>query len=154
MSVTEVDAGPHIVARATDVHAPAAELFDILADPRRHGELDGSGTVGSTTKGPDRLSKDAKFSVNMKQYGLPYRITSKVTDFEAARVLEWRHPMGHRWRWELTPLSPDSTHVVESFDYTRVPGIQAKFYEVTGQAKRNATGIEATLTRLGERYPR
>ena len=42
---TVVNAGPRKVSRSAVVHAPAGELFDVLADPRRHSELDGSGTV-------------------------------------------------------------------------------------------------------------
>ena len=57
MTVTVVDAGPRKVSRAAEVHAPARELFAIVADPRRHGELDGSGTVHDTVSGPERLSR-------------------------------------------------------------------------------------------------
>lgn len=98
MTINSIDAGPRRVSRTVDVQAPAAELFSLVADPRRHGELDGSGTVGEMVKGPQRLSEDSSFSVKMKQYGVPYRITSRVTDFAEGRVVEWRHPLGHRWR--------------------------------------------------------
>ena|SRR5207247_239990 len=71
MTVTVVDAGPRKVSRAAEVHAPARELFAIVADPRRHGELDGSGTVHGTVSGPERLSGGARFSVKMTWYGGP-----------------------------------------------------------------------------------
>ena len=45
MSVTVVDLGPSQVGRTVEVQAPAPELFAIVADPTRHHELDGSGTV-------------------------------------------------------------------------------------------------------------
>ena len=45
MSVAVVDAGPHQISRSVEVQAPAAELFAIVADPTRHHEVDGSGTV-------------------------------------------------------------------------------------------------------------
>jgi hypothetical protein len=48
MAVTAVDTGHRKVSRAAEVHAPASELFDIVADPHSHGELDGSGTVTET----------------------------------------------------------------------------------------------------------
>lgn len=103
MTVSSVDAGPRRVSRTVEVQAPAGELFALVADPSRHGELDGSGTVPETVKGPQRLTEDARFSVKMKQYGVPYRITSRVTEISEGRVVEWRHPFGHRWRWEFTP---------------------------------------------------
>ena len=46
-------------------------------------------------------------------YGLPYRITSKVTEFVDGQVVEWRHPMGHRWRWELSSSADGKTQVTE-----------------------------------------
>ena len=51
--IRTIDTGPQQVTRQTEVRATAAELFDIVADPRRHGELDGSGTVKDTVSGPD-----------------------------------------------------------------------------------------------------
>jgi uncharacterized protein YndB with AHSA1/START domain len=153
MAVTDVDAGRRKVSRAVEVQAPAAEVFDLVADPHRHGELDGSGTVQDTVQGPRRLSPDARFSVKMKQYGVPYRITSRVTDFDDGRIVEWRHPMGHRWRWELTPLSPDLTRVTETFDYSQVDSLRAKGLELFGYPQRNGAGIEATLRQLQARYP-
>lgn len=152
MAITTVQAGPRKVSRAVEVQAPAAELFELLADPHRHGELDGSGTVQDTVKGPRRLTEGAKFSVKMKQYGLPYRITSRVTDLRDGQAVEWRHPAGHRWRWELTALSPTATRVTETFDYSPVPTVQAKALELFGIPKQNAAGIEATLRKLQERY--
>jgi uncharacterized protein YndB with AHSA1/START domain len=153
MTVTVVDAGPRKVSRTVDVQAPAAELFAIVADPRRHGELDGSGTVLDIAKGPERLSPGAEFSVKMRQKGVPYQITSRVTDFEENRVVEWQHPLGHRWRWEFEQLSETATRVTEVFDYSHVSGLKAKGLEIMGAPKGNATGIEETLRRLAERYP-
>ncbi len=153
MSVTAVDTGPRKVSRAAEVHAPAAEIFAIVADPRRHGELDGSGTVHDTVSGPARLSEGARFSVKMTWYGLPYRITSRVTAFTPDRVVEWQHPLGHRWRWELVPSSGGVTRVTETFDYSRVGSLRARGLEIYGAPRHNAKGIEATLRKLQERYP-
>ncbi len=152
MTVTQVDAGPRKVSRSVEVSAPAAELFDVLSDPQRHGELDGSGTVKDTVKGPRRLSQNARFSVNMKQYGVPYRITSRVTQYVTDRVVEWQHPLGHRWRWDFAPQPDGRTRVTETFDYSTVPGLQAKALELFGFPKQNAAGIEATLNQLQHQH--
>ena len=152
MTINSVDAGPRRVSRSVEVQAPAADVFALVADPHRHGELDGSGTVGETVAGPQRLNEGDRFSVRMKQYGVPYRITSRVTELADGRVVEWRHPFGHRWRWELTPLSDASTRVTETFDYSPVPSWQAKGFELFKVPAQNAAGIEATLQRLQSRY--
>jgi uncharacterized protein YndB with AHSA1/START domain len=149
--VETVDSGMRKVSRRVAVGAPAAAVFALVADPHRHPELDGSGTVRSTpVKGPDTLSEGAKFSVGMKQFGLPYKITSTVTAFEENRVVEWQHPMGHRWRWELVELDPGTTQVTETFDYSgnKTP----KMLEVFGYPKKNGDGITKTLQALAARF--
>ena len=154
MTVTVVDAGPQQVSRSVEVPAPAAELYVLAADPRRHHELDGSGTVGGNIKVPAELVVGSKFSTRMKMYGLPYRITSTMTALKPNELVEWRHPVGHRWRWEFESLSPTLTRVTETFDY-RDAGVlknRLKYYERTGFRKANGSGIEATLTKLRDRY--
>lgn len=148
--VQTIDAGPRVVSRRVTVHAPAAELFALAANPHRHHELDGSGTVrDAPVKGPEVLSEGARFSVGMKQYGLPYSITSTVTEFSDGQVVAWRHPMGHTWRWEFEEVAPGVTEVTETFDYrgARSP----RFIEIFGQPKANAKGITKTLQRLADR---
>lgn len=154
MTVTVVDAGPRRISRSVQVGAPASELFAIVADPRRHHELDGSGTVRDNIKAPSELVAGSKFSTSMKMFGVPYRITSTVTELRPDEVVEWRHPFGHRWRWEFEALSPTLTQVTETFDYHDTGALKdaLNYYERMGFAKSNATGIEATLTKLRERY--
>lgn len=145
------DAGPRTVSRSVQVAAPVAVLFDQIADPHRHHDLDGSGTVrDADVKGPHRLNEGDKFTVAMTQYGLPYSITSKATAVQENHLVEWEHPLGHRWRWELTEVSPGTTKVTETFDYStaKVPFV----VELLGFHKKNAEGIESTLTGLAERY--
>jgi hypothetical protein len=152
MTVSEIDAGPKMVSRAAVVEASPHELFALVADPHRHGELDGSGTVKGTVSGPDQLTEDAKFSVKMRQYGVPYRITSRVTELEADRVIEWRHPMGHRWRWEFEGQPDGSTKVTETWDASRVNGVVFAGFKAGSVLKQNAAGITATLRNLQARY--
>ncbi|TFD29137.1 SRPBCC family protein [Cryobacterium sp. TMT2-23] len=154
MTVEQVEQGPRRVARTVEVPVSADDVFALVADPRRHGELDGSGTVRDTVSGPQRLSQGSQFSVAMKQFGVGYRITSTVTRFEDGRLVEWSSPAGHRWRWELTPLTPTSTRVTETFDYSTVPAVHGKVLELLGFPRKNAAGIEATLRQLASRYAR
>ncbi|OBH30871.1 dimethyladenosine transferase [Mycobacterium sp. E342] len=154
MDVTVVDAGPRQVSRSVEVAAPAAELYAMAVDPRRHSELDGSGTVRDNIKAPAKLAVGSRFSTKMRMYGLPYRITSTVTALNPDELVEWRHPLGHRWRWEFESLSPSRTRVTETFDYRDAGAIKnaLNYYTLIGAKKANAAGIEATLARLRDRY--
>lgn len=144
--IETVDRGPKTIARATAVDLPASEIFQRLQDPRRHHELDGSGTVRDGASGPTHLAQGDTFTVAMKMFGLPYKITSKIVAFEQDRLIEWRHPAGHTWRWELEPLANNRTRVTEIWDFSGNNGVWA--YKLLGMPARNAKGIEATLTRL------
>jgi len=156
MTVTVVDAGAQQISRSVEVAAPAAELYAFAADPRRHCELDGSGTVRDNIRMPAELAVGSKFSTNMKLFGVPYRITSTVTALKPNELVEWRHPVGHRWRWEFASLSPTLTRVTETFDYRTAGALKNKlnYYTLIGARKSNASGIEATLAKLRERYAR
>lgn len=147
--VETIDRGARQVARRSTVDAPPEEIFALLADPHRHGELDGSGTVGDAITGPHRVSLGDRFSLNMRQLGIPYRITSTVVECEEDRHLAWRHPLGHVWRWELQPAR-EGTTVTETFDYSTTWA--ALMFELSGRPARNARGIEETLRRLRSRF--
>ena len=101
MAVTTVDAGPLQVSRSVDVTAPASELFAIVADPRRHHEVDGSGTVGDNIRAPERVEVGSRFSTKMRMYGVPYRMTCTVTAVTPDQLIEWRHPLNYCCRWEF-----------------------------------------------------
>jgi hypothetical protein len=154
MTISVIDAGPRRVSRSVEVAAPAAELFAIVADPRRHHELDGSGTVGENIASPPKLAAGGRFSTRMRMFGLPYRITSTVTALEPGALIEWRHPFGHCWRWEFREISPTLTRVTETFDFHDTGAVKdaLNYYTLTGFAKSNAKGIEATLAKLRDRY--
>ncbi len=154
MTVSVVDAGSRQISRSAVVNAPAEQLFALLADPSRHSEIDGSHMVRKPVSGPARLSAGARFSMNMKAYWLRYRVTSRVTAFEEPRLLEWRHPLGHRWRWRFDPRPDGTTLVTETFDYSEAGRVKnlLRYYDLIRATKQNATGIENTLAGLQQRY--
>ncbi len=138
------------ISASTIIDAPPATVFAILADPRQHARIDGSGSVGSVIEGPDRLgAKGDTFTVHMK-LGVPYKIKNTVVELETDRRIAWRHFGGHRWRYELEPTDDGGTTVTETFDYSRYSGLWSRLIEVTGFPERNRRGIEQTLTRLKE----
>jgi uncharacterized protein YndB with AHSA1/START domain len=133
------------VSRDIVIDAPPSAVFDLLADPRRHGEFDGSGTVRSAIKGPDRLSLGSSFGMSMK-LGVPYTISNTVVEFEQDRRIAWRHVGHHRWRYELTPVGEHATKVTETFDWSesRAPVV----LELLRYPAANTRAIEKTLPRL------
>jgi len=140
----------NLISETTTIDAPPSVVFAILADPRQHSRIDGSGSVRGVVEGPERLEKGATFGVRMKLYGVPYRISNRVVEFEDDRRIAWRHFGGHRWRYELEPTSDGGTLVTESFDFTRHGAAAARLYHLLDFPKRNRRGIAQTLVRLKE----
>lgn len=118
------------------IAAPAAEIFAVLADPRRHLELDGSGMLrGAVTEEPVTGTGQI-FTMKMyfEQHG-DYQMDNHVVAFEQDRLITWEpesgagHPdkdadssrWGHRWSYRLEPDGPDATVVIESYDCSTVP---------------------------------
>jgi uncharacterized protein YndB with AHSA1/START domain len=136
------------VSRSVVVPAPAEEVFALLADPRRHPEIDGSGSVQGALKAPDRLSEGATFGMRMR-VGVPYVIQNTVVEFEEGRRIAWRHFGRHIWRYELEPAD-GGTRVTETFDWSKA--LSPRGIELIGYPARNARAIEQTLERLRSRF--
>jgi len=137
-----------LVSASTVVQAPAATVFAILADPRQHPRIDGSGSVQQIISAPERLGPGARFTVAMRLFGAPYTVTNRVVEFEQDRLIAWRHFGGHRWRYQLEALDGAGTRVTETFDYARYTRPAAWTLRVLGFPERNRRGIEGTLARL------
>lgn len=134
------------------VHATPERIFDLLADPRRHREIDGSGTVRDAVDGPERLSLGAQFGMQMR-VGAPYTMTNTVVEFDEDRRIAWQpRPSnalaakaigGRIWRYELEPVE-GGTRVRETWDTSqeRFPPL------IWGLGPINARGMSRTLERL------
>jgi hypothetical protein len=149
VSDPQEESHPRIISESVDIEAPAEVVFAILADPRQHSRIDGSGSVRQVLRGPERLSKGATFGMDMKLFGLPYKIRNTVVEFDDDRRIAWRHFGGHRWRYVLEPID-GGTRVTEAFDYSRHPMFGRLFIELTGFPARNRAGIAGTLVKLKE----
>ena len=127
--------------------------YDLLADPARHHDIDGSGTVRDAKDSPDRLSLGATFGMSMKM-GVPYSMVSTVVEFDENRRIAWqtKPPVwwgaklggGRIWRYELEPVD-GGTLVRESWDVSqeKSKGMTKRF--AAGKTGKN---MEATLARI------
>lgn len=127
------------------IDAPAEVIFAIVADPRQHSRIDGSGTVQGAVDGPDRLSLGAEFGTQMKR-GLSYKMKNSVVEFDENALIGWKHRGAHIWRYELSPEG-DKVRVTETWDGTAYTGI-SKFIFTTIGLKGTQRSIEQTLVKL------
>ena len=134
------------------IPAPAEQIFDLLADPARHQEIDGSGTVKGTPEGPQRLTLGSKFGMSMKA-GIGYTMENTVVEFEENRRIAWqpqpaqsylRWLIGGRiWRYELVPQD-GGTLVRETWDISD----EAHPWAVRPMRSRAVDGMTKTLERI------
>ena len=124
-------------------------IFEVLADPRQHSKIDGSGSVkAARVSAPPRLSLDAKFTMDMK-IGVPYKMTNTVVEFEENRRIAWRHLGGHIWRYILEPVD-GGTKVVEQFDYNGSKSVL--ILKLRGSMKSNEKFMTKTLENLEKHF--
>ncbi len=120
------------------IEAPAAAIFEILANPQRHMDFDGSGMLRGAVL--DRPISDVgdTFTMKMHRLGDDYLMINYVVEFEPDRRIFWEPapgdpsraegddpskvgiPAGYRWGYILTPNGDDATVVMEVFDHGNV----------------------------------
>ncbi len=138
------------------IPAPAEKIFALLADPHRHQDFDGSGTVRDAKNVPDKLKLGSTFGMSMR-LGVPYSMVSKVVEYDENRRLAWQtvppFPLvkkvtgGRIWRYELESVE-GGTLVKESWDITH-EGVLSK-PAVKMAADQTRKNMEATLARIEE----
>ena len=136
------------------VKATAEQVFAVLADPSRHREIDGSGTLRDAVEGPAKLVLGSRFGMHMKA-GAPYVMVNEVVEFEADRRIAWQarpdralfaKAIGGRiWRYELEPRD-GGTLVRETWDISqeRLPPL------VWGLRGLTRVSMNRTMDRLEE----
>ncbi len=137
-SITGIHSAYEPVRVSRRIQAPAHDIFQVLANPVRHLELDGSQMLrGAVTTGMISGIGDV-FVMKMyfSRHG-NYEMNNHVVEYEPDRRITWEpeagrgHPdlvdnpdqarWGHRWGFELAPDGPDATIVTEIYDCSRAP---------------------------------
>jgi hypothetical protein len=134
--VTADECRPVAVSRR--IGAPAREIFQILADPGRHSDLDGSGMLRGAAGNTVITGVGDVFVMKMHFPALgDYEMNNHIVEYELDRRIGWepeagrghsgrsedpgQNRWGHRWSYELTPDGPHATVVTEIYDCSRAP---------------------------------
>ena len=138
-----VDSGNKwVVGAQITINAPASEIFAIVSNPRMNPEIDGSKMVKGGITGPDQLKLGDTFYMHMS-IGIPYVMRNKVVEYKHNEIIGWR-PLAHNtWRYELKPITANSTLVTQWMDGRKAPKLLMK-REIQWAAK----AIAKTLVNL------
>ena len=133
--------------------APVERVFALLADPDRHPDLDGSGTVRASRTHLAITEVGDVFVVEMEHPDRGrYTVENHVVRYEPDRALAWAparpgaEPSGHVWSWELAPDDGpdggDRTVVTHTHDWSAVtdPEVLARVDEVDAEQMRMSIG--------------
>lgn len=136
------------------IPAPPEAVFDLLAHPQRHSELDGSGTVQRSRRTGRRVGLGDSFGMDMK-WGVPYSTRNEVVEFEENRRIAWRtlapSPLdkvftGRTWRYEIEPVV-GASRVRETWDLSTEAWMSRWFLGVR-LADHTRRNMERTLERI------
>lgn len=117
------------ISICVDVHARAGDLFAVLADPRRHVEIDGSDMLrGMDPTSPVPLTAFGEvFTMRMSHPARgEYRTDNHVVEIEHDRRISWATaredapPVGVWWTWILEPMDGQRTRITHRYDWSRV----------------------------------
>ncbi|MEV0245638.1 SRPBCC family protein [Nocardia sp. NPDC050712] len=114
---------PQVVIASREIAAPAAAIFELIADPARQPEWDGNDNLAEAPVGQRVRDAGAVFSMTLTNGHVR---DNTVVEFEEGRRIAWnpsepgKEPPGHLWRWELEPLDENRTLVTHSYDWTRL----------------------------------
>jgi hypothetical protein len=115
------------------IEAPAALIFEILANPQRHMDFDGSDMLRGVVVNRPISGVGDTFTMKMYRLGRDYLMVNHVVEFEPDCRIFWEPapgdvptaggdpskvgiPAGYRWGFVLTSDGDGATIVTEVFD--------------------------------------
>ena len=132
-----------VVTASREIAAPAAALFDLIADPAEQPRWDGNDNLARAVGGCGVMT-DRNGGVR----------DNHVVAFVEGREIAWRpaphgeQPAGHQWGWVLEPLEDGRTLVTHVYDFSDLPASQearlAKARQMTPEK------LMASIDRLAE----
>jgi hypothetical protein len=155
---------PNVQPVSLRIGAPAPVIFEILSDPSRHREFDGSGVLraGGSNMVITKIGDVITTRMHLPAIG-DYEMRNIVIAFEVNKRIQWEPAPGDRvgadasglvigtspgygWGFELTPESATETTVTESFDCSAVSK-EMREAVVDGEEWRES--MSRSLERLG-----
>ncbi|WP_076478335.1 SRPBCC family protein [Williamsia sterculiae] len=136
------------------IDAPVDRVFDVLSNPERHLDLDGSGFVRGIDHADRITAVGEVFTMNMDgpHMGGEYKTDNHVTGYAKDKLLAWKtapagtEPPGWEWLWELESQGPGTTLVRHTYDWSAVT--DKDLLQKVGFPLVSSDQLEGTLGRL------
>jgi uncharacterized protein YndB with AHSA1/START domain len=138
-----------IISASREIAAPAAEIFELIADPAQQPRWDGNDNLAEAAPG-QRVRAEGDLFVMTNRNGNVRE--NHVVAFVEGREIAWMPAPqggvapGHRWAWQLEELGGGTTRVTHTYDWTQLS-------DERRLAKARATtpgNLRASIDRLAE----
>jgi len=146
---------PYAVTASRTIGAPADAIFEILCDPRRHQEFDGSGMLRGTDAARPVTGIGDAFVMRMHHERMgDYEMRNTIVEFEPSTRIAWSPVMANgdapgwdrRWGYALEP-DGERTKVTEFLDFSAA---SPEAREALGKGRPlAAAAMQASFERLG-----
>jgi uncharacterized protein YndB with AHSA1/START domain len=117
----------HQIQVSRIVEAPVERVFALIADPDRHPDLDGTGTLRASRTHTVITEVGDVFIMDVHAHDIGRNQSqSVVTTYVRDRALGWapgpvdRDPFGHTFTFTLEPNGDDQTLVTLTYDWSAV----------------------------------
>jgi uncharacterized protein YndB with AHSA1/START domain len=110
-----------VASVSREVAAPAAAIFELIADPAQQPRWDGNDNLDTAPAGQRVRVVGDVFTMRLT---LGAMRDNHVVEFDEGRLIAWRPsepgatPPGHLWRWELEPVDGTHTRVIHTYDWS------------------------------------
>ena len=112
-----------VVSASRDIAAPAAEIFELIADPAQQPRWDGNDNLSEAAPGQRVHAVGDTFRMTLTN-NAAVRV-NRIVEFEEGHRIAWKPAPegepepGHLWRWELSPVE-GGTLVRHTYDWTEL----------------------------------
>lgn len=147
--MTESHDRSRVVSASRDIAAPAAAIFEMIAEPSRQPSWDGNGNLAEAAPGQRVRAVGDVFTMTNTSGSVR---ANHVVEFAEGQRIAWQPaepgsaPFGQLWRWELEPRGDGVTRVTHTYDWTALndPGRLERARSTT------ADKLRASLDRLAD----
>lgn len=138
-----------VVSASRDIAAPAARIFELIADPAQQPRWDGNNNLAEAAAGQRVRAVGDVFVMGLT---LGAQRENHVVEFDEGRRIAWKPSEpglpqpGHLWRWELEPIDDQRTRVTHTYDWTALTDEK----RLNRVRQTSADWLQASLARLAE----
>lgn len=132
-----------LVRASREIAAPAATIFELIADPAQQPRWDGNDNLAEAAPDQRVRAVGDVFVMTNRNGGVR---ENHVIDFAEGRAIAWlpapqgETPPGHLWGWQLEPVE-GGTRVTHLYDYSQL-------YDEKRLPKAQATTAEKLLASI------